>query len=168
MNKKFCHICKNKFDIEFNDDENYQNVWGHCHCVGKHRCATYNIFSLRYKTRQEIPAVLHNWLNFDYHFILWELTEEFEGQFERLGENTEKHLTFSVPIKKKKNCETATYKIKFIDRVRFVVSSLSSVTDNLAEGLHKGKCKDSNSTMVRWYSNVQIAIKVMKKGLMKI
>ena len=26
--------------------------------------------------------------------------EEFKGQFEYLGENTEKYITFSVPIKK--------------------------------------------------------------------
>lgn len=48
------------------------------------------------------------------------------------------------------------------------MSSLSSVTDTLAEGLYKDKCKDCKSTMVCWYSNVQIATKVMKKGLMKI
>ena len=59
-NKKFCHICEKEFDIEFNDDENYQNGWGHCHCVGKYRQATHSIFSLRYKTQQEISVVLRN------------------------------------------------------------------------------------------------------------
>ena len=29
-----------------------------------------------------------------------ELAEEFEGEFKCLGENTEKYITFSVPIKK--------------------------------------------------------------------
>ena len=29
-----------------------------------------------------------------------QLAEEFKGQFECLGENTEKYVTFSVPIKK--------------------------------------------------------------------
>ena len=38
---------------------------------------------------------------YDYHLIIKELAEEFEGQFECLGENTEKYVTFSVPIKKK-------------------------------------------------------------------
>ena len=38
------------------------------------------------------------------------------GQFECLGENTEKYKTFSVPIKKELyNGETIAYKIKFID-----------------------------------------------------
>ena len=31
---------------------------------------------------------------------------------------------------------------KFIVAVRFMTSSLSSIIDNLAEGLHKEKCKD--------------------------
>ena len=32
--------------------------------------------------------------------MIKELAEEFEGEFECLGENTEKYITFSVPIKK--------------------------------------------------------------------
>ena len=32
--------------------------------------------------------------------MIKELAEEFEGQFECLGQNTEKYMTFSVPIKK--------------------------------------------------------------------
>ena len=32
--------------------------------------------------------------------MIRELAEEFEGEFECLGENAEKYITFSVPIKK--------------------------------------------------------------------
>ena len=32
--------------------------------------------------------------------MIKELAEEFEGEFECLGENTEKYITFPVPIKK--------------------------------------------------------------------
>ena len=39
--------------------------------------------------------------NYDYHFIIKELAEEFEEQFNCLGENTEKYITFSVSIDKK-------------------------------------------------------------------
>ena len=38
----------------------------------------------------EIPIVLHNESNYDYHFIIKDLANEFEEQFECLGENTEK------------------------------------------------------------------------------
>ena len=33
--------------------------------------------------------------------IIKELVKEFEGNFNCLGENTEKYITFSVPLKKK-------------------------------------------------------------------
>ena len=38
--------------------------------------------------------------------------------------------------------ETISYKIKFINNVRFIATSLSNLVDNLAEGIHKIKCKD--------------------------
>ena len=38
--------------------------------------------------------------------------------------------------------ETISYKIKFINSVRFIATSLSNLVDNLAEGIHKIKCKD--------------------------
>ena len=87
---------------------------------------------------KEIPIVFHNGSIYDYHFIIKELVKEFEGNFECLGKNTEKYITFSVPIKKKienKDLEI-TYKIKFIDSYRFMASSLSKLVDNLSEGIH--------------------------------
>ena len=58
---------------------------------------------------------------------------------------------FSVPKKKEitkvdkdgnESVDNIPYKIKFIDSARFVASSLSNLVDNLAEGIHKIKCKD--------------------------
>ena len=37
--------------------------------------------------------------NYDYHSIIKKLVNEFEGQFECLGENKKKYKTFYVPIK---------------------------------------------------------------------
>ena len=60
-------------------------------------------------------------LKYDYHFIIKELAEAFKGKFECLGENTEKYISFSVPIRKEhNNGETITYKIKFVDTCRFM------------------------------------------------
>ena len=75
--------------------------------------------------------------------------KEFEGNFECLGENTEKYITFSVPIKKKienKDLEI-TYKIKFIDSYRFMASSLSKLVGNLSEGIYNNKCSDCGSNL---------------------
>ena len=144
--QKVCYICKKEFD---NNDKKQQKVRDHCHYTGKHRGAAHNICNLRYKIPKEIPVVFHNGSTYDYHFIIKELTKEFEGNFECLGENTEKYITFSVPIKKKidnKDLEI-TYKIKFIDSYRFMSSSLSKLVDNLSEGIHNNKCSDCESNL---------------------
>ena len=92
--------------------------------------------------------MFHDGSNYDYDFIIRELAEEFEEQFEYLGENMEKYLRFSVPIKKEnENGKAIPYKIKFINSVRFMSSSPSSLSDNLAKGLHKDKCKNCKSDL---------------------
>ena len=92
--------------------------------------------------------VFHNGSTYDYHFIIQELAEEFEGQFECLGENTQKFITFFVPIKKELDkAKPITYKIKFIDSFRFMSSSLSNLVDNLSVGLHCDKCTDCESCL---------------------
>ena len=98
---------------------------------------------------KEIPIVFHNGSTSDYHFIIKELVKEFEGNFECLGENTEKYIIFSVPVKKKienKDLEIK-YKIKFIDSYRFMSSSLSKLVDNLSERIHNNKYIDCNSCL---------------------
>ena len=104
---------------------------------------------MRHKVPKEILIVFHNGSTYDYHFIIKELAKEFEGNFECLGENTEKYITFSVPIKKKidnKDLEI-TYNIKFIDSYRFMSSSLSKLVDNLSGGIHNNKCSDCESNL---------------------
>ena len=100
--------------------------------------------------------MFHNGSTYDYHFIIKELVKECEGKFECLGENTEKYMTFSVPIKKeiikKDKCgnDKATkisYKIKFIDSCRFMSTSLSNLVSNLSERLHNDRCIDCKSCL---------------------
>ena len=104
---------------------------------------------MRYKIPKEIPVVFHNGSTYDYHFIIKELVKEFDGNFECLGKNTEKYITFSVPIKKKiENKDIKiTYKIKFINSYRFMSMPLSKLIDNLSEGIHKNTCVDCNSCL---------------------
>ena len=114
--QKRCYICKKEFDKNDNDKKQ-QKVRDYCHYTGKYRGAAHNICNWRYKIPKEIPVVFHNGSTYDYHYIIKELVKKFKGNFEYLGENTEKYITFSVPIKKKienKDLEI-TYKIKFID-----------------------------------------------------
>ena len=140
--QEICYICKKEFDK--NDKKHYKV---RDHCPGKYRGAAHDICNLRYKIPKENPAVFHNGSTYDYHFIIKELLKEFDGNFECLGENTEKYITFSIPIKKKienKNIEI-TCKIKFIDSYRFMPMPLSKLIDKLSEGLHNNKCLDCES-----------------------
>ena len=136
VKKSFVRIKMKKKEFKI-----YQNYRDHCHYTGKFRGAAHSICNLNYKVPQEIPVKIHNGSKYDYHFIIRELAEEFKGQFECLGENTEKYITFSVPIKKEHdNGKTITYKIKFIDSCRFMQSKLSDLVDNLSE-INNKDCK---------------------------
>ena len=90
--QKACYICKKEFSTY--DDKKYFKVRDHCHYAGKYREAAHNICNLRYKTPKEAPVVLHNGSRYDSYFIIKELAKGFEGQFECLGENTEKIYNF--------------------------------------------------------------------------
>ena len=144
MSKKFCYICKKEFNTD-DDNKKHYKVKDHCH----YRGAAHNICNLRYKIPKEIPIVFHNGSTCNYHFIIKELVKEFDGNFECLGENTEKYITFSVPIKKeiknKNKIIEITYKVKFIDSFRFMSTSLSKLVDNLSEGFHNNRCVNYKS-----------------------
>ena len=77
-----------------------QKVRDHCHYTGKYRGAAHSNCNLKYKTTKKIPVVFHNGSTYDYHFIIKQLAREFKYYLEYLGENTEKYITFSAPIKK--------------------------------------------------------------------
>ena len=92
--QKVCHICKKELCTNENNENEFKlniKVRDHCHYTG----------------------IFHNGSTYDYHFIIKQLAEEFKGQFECLGENTEKYIIFSVPFEKERdNGKTST---QFID-----------------------------------------------------
>ena len=96
--QKVFYICKKWFSTD-DDNKKYHVVRDHCYYTEKYREAAHDICNLRYKIPKEILVVFHNGSTYDYHFILKDLVEKFEGQFNCLGENTKKYITFSVPIK---------------------------------------------------------------------
>ena len=73
-----------------------------------------------------------------------------EKQFTCLGENSEKYITFSVPVETKvtridrkgnKITKNTSYRLQFIDSAIFMAKSLSNLANNLYEEIHKIKCK---------------------------
>ena len=90
QNAKICHICKEKFEDKHDKDKNYQKIEDHCHYTGEYRGAAYSICNLNYSVPKEISIVFHNGSNYDYHYILKEFAEEFEGQPTCYEENSKK------------------------------------------------------------------------------
>ena len=130
--QKVCYVYKK----EFNTDKNDRNSFNNCHYTKIYGRTANNIGNLRYKISKQIPAVFQNGSTFEYYFIFKELAKDLEGQFEYLGEDSEKYITFSVPIKKEHdNGKTIACKLKFIDSFRFMASSLSRIVDNVSEVL---------------------------------
>ena len=138
-NAKICYICKEKFENKYLKDKKYRKVRDHCHYTEEeYKGAAHSICSLKYSVPKTLPIVFHNGSNYDYHFIIKELAEEFKKQFTCLGENTEKYITFTVPIEKAvtridKNGEeiskNISYILQFIDSARFMASSLSNLVE---------------------------------------
>ena len=153
--QKVCYICKKRFSTD-NSNKKYHKAKDHCHYTGKYRGADHDLCNLRYEIPKEIPVVFHNGFTYDYHFIIKELAEKFEGEFQCLGENTEKYITFSIPVKKEiikidkdgnDKIMKTLYKIKFIDSFRFMSTSLSNLVNTLSEGVHNDNCTNCKSCL---------------------
>ena len=81
---------------------------------------------------KDIPTIIHN-ASYDTHFIINQLAEEFKGELNCIGEHMEKYITFSVSIKKE--CDGGkkiAYKLRFIDSLRFMSTSLSELINNMS------------------------------------
>ena len=89
------------------------------------------IYNTKYLNK--IPVAFHNGPTYDYHFLIKQLREDFKNQFQCLGENPEKYINFSVPIKEDGNSKKIAYKLTFIDSYRVMRSILSYLVVNLSE-----------------------------------
>ena len=63
-NAKISYICKEKLKKEYLKDKKYHKVRDHC--------------NLKDSVPKKIPIVFHKRSNYDYHFIIKELAEEFK------------------------------------------------------------------------------------------
>ena len=141
--QKTCCICEEKFCMD-KDDENYKNrkrVKDHCHYTGKFRGAAHSKSNLNYKVPKDIPIIIHN-ASYDTHLIVNQLAEEFKGELDCIGENMEKYIAFSTPVKKKcDDGKTIPYKLRFIDSFRFMSTSLSELVGNMSGNVNSIECK---------------------------
>ena len=152
-NQELCHICDKEYCTDNNKE--MRKVRDHCHYTGKYRGAAHSKCNLEYKIVKEIPVMFHNGSVYDYHFIIKYLAREFNGNFECLGENTEKYISFTVPFKKMINGKKSKYKIRISDSYRFMQDSLSNLVDNLSE--FKINKIDNDVLIKRFYNTYQLS-----------
>ena len=129
-----CHICFKEFQ-ELNPKVRY-----HCHYTGKYRGPAHRICNLRYKIPSYIPIVFHNLSRYDAHLFIREVDKKFDsGKIGVTAENKEKYISFNVDVVVDKyvddrgNIKEKKIQLKFIDSVRFMASSLDSLTNNLVK-----------------------------------
>ena len=94
--KRFVTYVKKNFVLMKMEKNKVRN---HCHYTAKFGGVAHSIFNFRCKVPKEIPIVAHN-VAYDHHFIINQLGKQFRGQFKCIGENDEKCITFSAPIKR--------------------------------------------------------------------
>ena len=125
-----CHICFKEFH-ELNP-----KVSDHCHYTGLYRGPVHSKCNLRYKIPSFISIVFHNLSGYDAHLFIRELGKKFNtGKIGVIAEKKGKYISFHVDVmvnwyedewgKIKEN------KVRFINKIRFMVSSLDSLMKNL-------------------------------------
>ena len=146
-NKKFITDKKNKYY------KTLMKVMDHDHYTGKYRGAAHSICNLRYKTQEDIPVVIHNGSNYDFHLIITELAKEFRSEIHCIPEDKEKYKTFSIPIMHREvNNQIIKYNLRFIDSAKFMMGSLDTQVNNLF-GLYDCDCKDKNKPIKIKYND---------------
>ena len=98
QNSERSYIFKEKIEGKHATDNIYCKFMDHCQYPGEYKDAAHSICNFKYSVPEEILIVFHNQSNYGFHFIIKELAEHFEKQFNCLGQNTEKCIIFSVPL----------------------------------------------------------------------
>ena len=99
---KKCYICDKRIIIRLSKSIHCRGVGDHCHYADKYRGAAHSICNLKVNVPNEILVVFHNGSNYDYHFIMKELANESERQFECLWGRNGKVQKFFRSNRKRK------------------------------------------------------------------
>ena len=138
-------------------DKKYCKVRYHCHYTGKYKSAVHSTCNLKYSVPKKIPIVFHSESNYDYHFIIKESAVEFKKQFTCLGEETEKYITFKVPIEKEiMRIDENEGEIKniYILHITFTYYQIFSIELNVNTDLMKQNMKLAESIRALEYMNL--------------
>ena len=124
-----CWICGKLLNIQ-------DRVRDHCHFTGRYRGAAHNKCNLKYKKPNNISVFFHNLAGYDSHLFIKKLGTT-EGDIDCIPNNEEKYITFSKNIKtgeytnKRGETKNKYFKIVFKDSMKFLLSSVEALVNNL-------------------------------------
>ena len=137
-------------------------VRDHCHFTGKFRGAACNSCNLKLKRQNNISVFFHNLAGYDSHLFIKKLgTPEEKENIDCIPSNEEKYISFSKTIitgqYKNKQGETKdkTFKIIFKDSLKFMLSSLGALVNNLP--------RDAFNNLLKYFTPGQAEI-LKQKG----
>ena len=83
---KVCYICGKRILKKLSKIIKYRKFRDHWNYIGKYRATAHSICNLKFNVPIEIAVVFHNGSNYNYHVIIKELRNPFEGKLECIGE----------------------------------------------------------------------------------
>ena len=150
-----CYACGEKFDEK---DHEKRKVRDHCYFTGKYRGALHAKCNLRLKKYKTVPVFFHNLTGYDSHIFVKRLADSVGG-VRCIPRNEEKYITFSKEVLvgevvkeveeeevveeegedgryeerkvTKKEVRKIFWRLKFVDTLNFMKSSLEKLAGNL-------------------------------------
>ena len=126
-----CWICEKLLNLD-------DRVRDHCHFTGRYRGAACNRCNLKYRKPNNISVFFHNLAGYDSHLFIKKLNVT-EGNIDCIPNNEEKYISFSKTIKtreytnKRGEIKNKKIKIVFKDSMKFMLSSVEALVNNLSE-----------------------------------
>ena len=126
-----CYACGKPFS-----EDGLKKVRDHCHYTGKFRGALHSKCNLRLQKTKVIPVFFHNLEGYDSHLFVKRLADT-DGDVNCIPDNEEKYITFTKNVlvdteETKAGGESNIFvKLKFLDTIHFMASSLEKLVNNL-------------------------------------
>lgn len=111
---EICYLCLQKFD-----DLSNEKVYDHDHMTGKYRGPAHKLCNLQYQIPIKIPLFFHNLKNYDSHFIINSLKNNYFSKCTIIPNSMEKYIAMELD------------NIKVLDSCQFLNESLDKLVKNL-------------------------------------
>ena len=147
-----CHICEQELFINEKTGK-ILKVRDHCHFTGKYRGAAHNECNLKCRKPLILPVIFHNLQGYDAHLFIKQLAK-VPGDLFSIPTTEEKYITFSKFIavdqyysKKQEKLLFKKFEIRFIDSLKFLLTSLADLVEILAKNENPSDFENLNKVL---------------------